>query len=93
LGNPAVFVLEFRAIDVHAALSRLLDQARVAHLKLAAVRAEAHRDEYKISASLDVSDRAVVDRLAIRVGSLVCVGAVAVRGEPCGELSAQSAAP
>jgi len=76
-----VFVLELHANDVHAALGRLLDQARVAGLKLTAVSAQADEGEYRIRASLDVSDRDVIDRLARRIASLVCVGAIEVRGE------------
>jgi hypothetical protein len=72
-------------------LGRLLDQARVAGLKLASVSAEAEQGEYRIRASLDVSDCDVVDRLAVRVGSLVCVGAIEVTGECCRGLSARSA--
>ena len=75
-----MFVLELQASDVHAALGRLLDQARVAGLKLAAVSAHAGDGEYRISASLDVADREIVDRLAHRVASLVCVGAIEVKG-------------
>jgi acetolactate synthase regulatory subunit len=88
-----VFVLELQANDVHAALGRLLDQARVAGLKLAAVSAQADDDEYRIRASLDVSDREIVDRLARRIGSIVCVGAIEVRGDCWRALPARSAAP
>ena len=87
-----MFVLELQASDVHAALGRLLDQARVAGLKLAAVSAHADDGEYKISASLDVSDREIVDRLAHRVSSLVCVGAIEVRGDSLSACPAPSAA-
>ena len=90
---PAVFVLELHANDVHAALGRLLDQARVAGLKLAAVSAEADEGNYRIRASLDVSDRDIVDRIAHRIRSVVGVVAIEVRGECCRVLGAQSAAP
>jgi acetolactate synthase regulatory subunit len=86
-----VFVLELQANDTHAALGRLLDQARVAGLKLASVSAEADQCESRIRAFLDVSDRDVVDRLALRVSSLVCVGAIEVTGDCCRALSARSA--
>jgi hypothetical protein len=78
--NSAVFVLELQASDVHAALGRLLDQARVAGLKLTAISAHANDGEYRISASLDVADREIVDRIAQRIGSLVGVGVIEVRG-------------
>jgi hypothetical protein len=75
-----VFVLELQTSDVHAALGRLLDQARVAGLKLAAVSAHADDGEYRISASLDVADREIVDRIAHRIGAIVGVGAIEVKG-------------
>jgi hypothetical protein len=75
-----VFFLELHTSDMHAALGRLLDQARVAGLRLAAVSARADADEYLISTSIDIGDRDAVDRLARRVGTMVCVGAVEVRG-------------
>ena len=88
-----MFVLELQASDIHAALGRLLDQARVAGLKLAAVSAEADDGEYRIRASLDVSDREIVDRIAHRIGSIIGVAAIEVRGE-CGRaLPAQSTVP
>jgi acetolactate synthase regulatory subunit len=80
-GVRAVFVLELYASDVHAALGRLLDQTRVAGLRLAAVNARAEAGEYRIEASIDVSDREVVDRLARRVSSIIGVAAVEVRDE------------
>ena len=86
-----MFFLELHASDMHAALGRLLDQARVAGLRLAAVSALADADEYRISASIDISDRDAVDRLARRVGSMVCVGAVEVTGGR--ELPTSSATP
>jgi acetolactate synthase regulatory subunit len=76
-----MFLLELHASDMHAALGRLLDQARVAGLRLAAVSAEAQADDCRISASIDIDDRDVVDRLARRVGTMVCIGAIQVRGE------------
>jgi hypothetical protein len=76
-----VFLLELHASDMHAALGRLLDQARVAGLRLAAVNAEAQGHDYRICASIDINDRDIVDRLARRVGTMVCIGAVEVRGE------------
>jgi hypothetical protein len=87
-----VFVLELQASDVHAALGRLLDQARVAGLRLAAVSAHASEGEYRICASLDVSDREIVDRIAHRVSSLICVGAIEVRVNSLGACPAPSAA-
>ena len=88
-----MFVLELCANDVHAALGRLLDQARVAGLKLAAVSAQADEDQYRIRASLDVSDREIVDRIAHRIRSVVGVATIEVRGECCGALPVQPAAP
>jgi acetolactate synthase regulatory subunit len=77
-----MYLLQLQATDVHAALGRLLDQARVAGLKLAAVSAQAatgaDAGEYTIRASLDVSDREIVDRLARRIASIVGVGAIEV---------------
>ena len=79
-----MYLLQLQATDVHAALGRLLDLARVARLRLAAVSAQAagaDASEYLIRASLDVSDREIVDRLAHRIGSVVGVGTIEVRGE------------
>jgi len=80
-----MYLLQLQATDVHAALGRLLDQARVTGLKLAAVSAEmaagVDAGEYTIRASLDVSDREIVDRLAHRIASIVGVGTVEVSGE------------
>ena len=74
-----MFVLELRTSDLHHALGRLLDQARVAGLTLAAVSAQAEAGGYKIRATLDVSDRDTIDRLAGRVGAIIGVGALEVR--------------
>ncbi len=76
-----MFLLELHASDMHAALGRLLDQVRVAGVRLAAVSAEARADDYRISASFDIDDRDVVARLARRIATMVCIGAVEVRGE------------
>jgi hypothetical protein len=76
-----VFLLELHASDMHAALGRLLDQVRVAGIRLAAVSAEAGADDYRIFASFDINDRDVVERLARRIATMVCIGAVEVRGE------------
>ena len=91
-----MYLLQLQATDVHAALGRLLDQARVAGLKLAAVSAEmaagVNGGEYTIRASLDVRDREIVDRLAHRIGSIVGVGAIEVSGE-CAALAPDRIAP
>ena len=79
-----MFVLELRASDVHAVLGRLLDQTRVAGLKLMAVNARAEAGEYRIRASIDASDREVADRLARRVATIVGVNAIEVSGECLG---------
>ena len=76
-----MFFLELNTSDMHAALGRLLDQARVAGLRLAAVSARADADQYRISASIDIKDRDAVERLARRVGGLFCIDTVEVRGE------------
>lgn len=76
-----MFILELHANDVHAVLGRLLDQTRVAGLRLAAVNAQAEADQYRIQASIDVGDRDIIDRLARRVGAIVGVGMIEVRGE------------
>jgi len=76
-----VFVLELHAHDVHAALGRLLDQTRVADLRLAAVSAQAEAGRYRIQASIDVGDREIVDRLARRIGAIIGVAAIEVRHE------------
>jgi acetolactate synthase regulatory subunit len=91
-----MYLLQLQATDVHAALGRLLDLARVAGLKLAAVSAEkaanADAGEYTIRASLDVSDREIVDRLAHRIRSIVGVAAIEVSGE-CSALAPDGIAP
>jgi hypothetical protein len=91
-----MYLLQLQATDVHAALGRLLDQARVAGLKLAAVSAQAaagaDTGEYTIRASLDVSDREIVDRLACRIASIVGVGAIEVRSE-CAALATDGVTP
>jgi hypothetical protein len=74
-----VFVLELHASDVHAVLGRLLDQIRVAGLKLAAVSAWAEAGAYRIRASVDADDRETVDRLARRIGMMICVAGIEVR--------------
>ena len=76
-----MFFLELQTSDMHAALGRLLDQTRVAGLRLAAVSAWADANECRISASIDINDRDVIDRLARRVGALFCIDAIEVRGE------------
>ena len=76
-----MFVLELRANDIHAALGRLLDQTRVAGLRLAAVNAQAEAGEYRVRASIDVGDREIVDRLARRVGTMIGVAAIEVSHE------------
>jgi len=78
-----VFVLELNAGDLHTALGRLLDQARVAGLTLTAVDARAQAGDYRIRAVIDASDREVIERLARGVGRSVGVAAVAVSREPC----------
>ncbi|MBR1167884.1 MULTISPECIES: hypothetical protein [Bradyrhizobium] len=77
----AVFFLELQTSDMHAALGRLLDQTRVAGLRLAAVSARVDSNACRISASIDIDDRDVVDRLVRRVGALFCIDAIEVRGE------------
>ncbi len=76
-----MFILELQASDVHAVLGRLLDQTRVAGLRLAAVNARAEAGEYRIRASIDVRDREAVDRLARRVGTMIGVAAIEVSRE------------
>jgi hypothetical protein len=76
-----VFLLELHSRDMHAALGRLLDQARVAGLRLTAVSARSVVDGCQICASIDVDDHDVVERFARRVGAIFCVGAVEVRRE------------
>ena len=76
-----MFVLELHANDIHAALGRLLDQARVADLRLTAISARAEAGRYKIQASIDVGDREIVDRLARRIGAIIGVAAIEVRPE------------
>lgn len=76
-----MFFLELQTSDMYAALGRLLDQSRVAGLRLATVDARTVGNECRISASIDISDRDTVDRLARRVGSMVCIGTVDVRSE------------
>jgi hypothetical protein len=74
-----MFILELQASDLHAALGRLLDQTRVAGLRLADINARAEAGEYRIRASIDVGEREAVDRLARRVGSMIGVAAIEVR--------------
>ena len=89
-----MFILELHASDVHAVLGRLLDQTRVAGLRLAAVSAEAEAGKYRIQASIDVGDRDIIERLARRVGAIIGVGAIEVRGEyPSAAPSSCAAAP
>lgn len=88
-----MFHLELLANDVHAALGRLLDQTRVAGLQLAALQASAEAGEYRIRASIDVRDREVVEKLARRIGSMVCIAAIDVTGEDFRAPPALAAAP
>ena len=76
-----MFVLELQTRDVYAVLGRLLDQTRVAGLNLMAVNATAQAGEYRIRASIDISDREVADRLARRVATIVGVDAIEISGE------------
>lgn len=76
-----MFILEQQASDVHAVLGRLLDQTRVAGLRLADVNARAEADKYRIRASIDVGEREAVDRLARRVGSMIGVTLIEVSRE------------
>ena len=76
-----MFILELQASDLHAALGRLLDQTRVAGLRLADINARAEAGEYRIRASIDIGDREAVDRLARRVGSMIGVAAIKVSSE------------
>jgi hypothetical protein len=81
-----VFVLELHANDMHSVLGRLLDQIRVAGLKLTAVSAWADGSGYKIRATLDASDRDIVDKLARRLGTMIGVSALDVQRE-CSHLA------
>jgi acetolactate synthase regulatory subunit len=81
----AVFVLELHANDMHSVLGRLLDQIRVAGLKLTAVSAWAEGSGYKIRATLDASDRDI-DKLARRLGTMIGVSALDVQRE-CSHLA------
>jgi hypothetical protein len=76
-----VFVLKLQARDVHAVLGRLLDQTRVAGLKLIAVNASAEAGEYRIRASIDVGDHEIADQLARRIVTIVGVDAIEVKSE------------
>ena len=76
-----MFVLKLQARDVHAVLGRLLDQTRVASLKLIAVNASAEAGEYRIRASIDVGDNEIADRLARRIATIVGVNAIEVKSE------------
>lgn len=76
-----MFLLELNTSDMHAALGRLLDQARVAGLRLAAVIARADADQCRISASIDINDRDAVDRLARRHGAMFCIDTIEVTDE------------
>ena len=87
-----MFVLELHANDVHAALGRLLDQTRVADLRLTAVSARAEAGRYRIQASIDVGDREIVDRLARRIGAVIGVAAIEVRQENQRTMTATCAA-
>ena len=74
-----MFSLELHSSDVHSALGRLLDQARVAGLRLSAVNAQVAAGECRISATIDIDDRDAVERFARRVGTLFCIDTVEVR--------------
>ena len=76
-----MFVLELHASDIHAVLGRLLDRVRVAGLTLSAISASAEAGDCKIRALIDANDPDLVDRLARRIGAMVCVTALAVRRE------------
>ena len=62
-----MFVLELQADDLHNALVRLLDQARVAGLKISAIAASEAPDGFEISATFDESDREAVEKLGRRL--------------------------
>jgi hypothetical protein len=74
-----MYVLELLAADVYAVLGRLLDHARVADLKLAAVSASRSAGQYAICATIEARDAESVDKLARKVRQMVGVAAVVVR--------------
>ena len=76
-----MFILELQASDLHTALGRLLDQARVAGLKLAAVSASEDADGYTIRTSIDIRDRETVEKLARRIAKVFGVSALNVQPE------------
>jgi acetolactate synthase regulatory subunit len=74
-----MFVLELLADDLYAVLGRLLDSARVAGLKLAAVSAAQSAGQYAIRATIDVRDKERVERLARKLRTMVGVADVMIR--------------
>ena len=77
-----MFVLELLASDLYAVLGRLLDHARVAGLKLAAVSAHETAGQYAIRATIDTPDAERVEKLARKLRTMVGVAEIVIRQDP-----------
>ena len=78
-----MFVLELQAYDLYSALGRLLDQTRVAGLKITALDAsEDGPDSFSIRATIDEMDRETVEKLGRRIAKIFGVSGVGVSPEP-----------
>jgi hypothetical protein len=74
-----VFVFEIEATELYALLGRVLDRSRVTGLKLSAVSAtETGEGGCRITATVDTTDRDIVDRLARQFGEMFGVTSVNV---------------
>ena len=78
-----MFILELQADNFYSALGRLLDQTRVAGLKITALDASEDRpDSFSIRATIDEMDRETVEKLGGRIAKIFGVSGVGVRPEP-----------
>jgi acetolactate synthase regulatory subunit len=74
-----VFVFEIEAADIYSVLGRVLDRSRVTGLRLSAVSAtESHDGGCLVTATVDTTDRDIVDRLARQFGEMFGVTSVNV---------------
>ena len=77
-----MFVLELQTNDLYSALGRLLDQTRVAGLKIAALHAsEDGPHSFSIRATIDEMDRETVKKLGRRIAKIFGVSGVHVSPE------------
>lgn len=86
-----MFVFEIEAADIYSVLGRVLDRSRVTGLKISAVRATETEAGCLITATVETTDRDIVDRLARVFGEMFGVTSVNVERAAMHRPSHQSA--